>query len=159
MRTPRASIEDEQLATGGQNLEIDKDHILQYAHYGYVYCMLLAFGLYGDQEILLSGGGDGVIKLWQLDQTNSGAITPLASLENGDDSVLALALNGTILYSGRLEGEIHVWDLDTRQLIRRVKAHTVDVLALSVSHGLILSGGANGIAKVQALWKGSSTHY
>ncbi|KAL8822950.1 MAG: hypothetical protein Q9191_006325 [Dirinaria sp. TL-2023a] len=147
VRTPRSSMEDEQLATGGQTLEIHKDHILQYAHYGYVYCMLLASGLYGDQEILLSGGGDGAIKLWQLDQMNCGAITPLASLENGDDSVLALALNGTILYGGRLEGEIHVWDLDTRQLIRRVKAHSVDVLALSVGQGLILSGGANGIAK------------
>ena len=110
--------------------------------------MLLAFGLYGDQEILLSGGGDGAINLWQLDQANGGAVTQLASLENGDDSVLALAINGTILYSGRLDGEINVWDLDTRQLIRRVKAHTTDVLALSVSRGLILSGGANGIAKV-----------
>ena len=113
--------------------------------------MLLAKGLSGneaDEETLISGGGDGTIKLWRLDRRASGAITDPISLENGDDSVLALALDGTFLYSGRLEGDINVWDLDTRQLIRRVKAHTVDVLTLAVGHGLIFSGGANGYAKV-----------
>jgi len=111
--------------------------------------MLLATDLYGDHETLISGGGDGVIKLWCLDKQDGGAITHPMSLENGDDSILALALDGTILYSGRLEGEINVWDLDTRQLIRRVKAHSVDVLTLSVGHGSIFSGASNGIAKVR----------
>ena len=110
--------------------------------------MLLATDLNGDHETLISGGGDGTIRLWSLDQKQSGAISRPTSLENGDDSVLTLALDGTILYSGRLEGEINVWDLDTHQLIRRVKAHTVDVLTLSVGHGSIFSGAANGIAKV-----------
>lgn len=136
---------------GGRELEIDKEHIWQYAHYGYVYCMLLAKGLNGseaDEETLISGGGDGTINLWRLDRSASGAIKEPISLENGDDSILALALDGTFLYSGRLEGDINVWDLDTRQLIRRVKAHTVDVLTLAVGHGLIFSGGANGYVKV-----------
>ena len=110
--------------------------------------MLLASDMCGDGETLISGGGDGAIKLWSLDHGNGGAITRPVPLENGDDSILALALAGTILYSGRLEGEINVWDLDTRQLIRRVKAHSVDVLSLSVGHGSIYSGAANGIAKV-----------
>lgn len=113
--------------------------------------MLLAKGLNGneaDDETLISGGGDGTIKLWRLDRSASGAIKDPVSLENGDDSILALALDGTFLYSGRLEGDINVWDLDTRQLIRRVKAHTVDVLTLAVGRGLIFSGGANGYVKV-----------
>lgn len=113
--------------------------------------MLLAKGLNGneaDEETLISGGGDGTIKLWRLDRSASGAIKDPVSLENGDDSILALALDGTFLYSGRLEGDINVWDLDTRQLIRRVKAHTVDVLTLAVGRGLIFSGGANGYVKV-----------
>ena len=113
--------------------------------------MLLARGLNGneaDEETLISGGGDGTIKLWRLDRSASGAIKDPVSLENGDDSILALALDGTFLYSGRLEGDINVWDLDTRQLIRRVKAHTVDVLTVAVGHGLLFSGGANGYVKV-----------
>lgn len=124
--------------------------------------MLLAKGLNGneaDEETLISGGGDGTIKLWRLDRSASGAIKDSVSLGNGDDSILALALDGTFLYSGRLEGDINVWDLDTRQLIRRVKAHTVDVLTLAVGRGLIFSGGANGYAKVNTcgLWRRSGT--
>ncbi|SLM39934.1 WD40/YVTN repeat-like-containing domain [Lasallia pustulata] len=148
--TPRPAPPGEPRVFGGQELEIDEEHIWQYAHYGYVYCMLLARGLNAneaDEETLISGGGDGTIKLWRLDRSASGAIEDPVSLENGDDSILALALDGTFLYSGRLEGDINVWDLDTRQLIRRVKAHTVDVLTVAVGHGLLFSGGANGYVK------------
>lgn len=113
--------------------------------------MLLAKGLSDDPkvEILISGGGDGTIKLWSLGHgANTGPNKP-TSLENGDNSVLALALDGTVLYSGRLEGDVDVWDLDTQQLIRTIKVHSADVLTLAVGHGLIFSGTANGIAKVR----------
>lgn len=136
---------------GGQDLEIDREHIVQYAHYGYVYCMLLSKALDPndtDAETLISGGGDGIVKLWSLNSDEGGALTEKISLENGDCSVLSMALDGTVLYTGRLEGEVNVWDLDTRQLIRTVRAHNADVLALAVGDGLIFSGGSNGIAKV-----------
>lgn len=99
-------------------------------------------------ETLMSGGGDGVINLWTLDRKSGRHLDNPTSLDNGDESVLALAVDGTILYSGRLEGDVNVWDLDTRQLIRTVKAHTTDVLTLSVGHGHIFTGSANGFAKV-----------
>ena len=137
---------------GGQDLEIVKEHIVQYAHFGYVYCMLLAKGLFNndaEEEILISGGGDGTIKLWTLDRAAGGAIKDVAVLEAGDESVLAMAFDTTFLYSGRLGGEINIWDLDTRQLVRRVKAHVTDVLTLAVGHGLLFSGGANGYARVR----------
>ena len=136
---------------GGQDLEIDREHIIQYAHYGYVYCMLLSKGLDADDadsETLISGGGDGSVKLWSLSSDESAVLTEEISLENGDGSVLSMALDGTVLYTGCLEGDINVWDLDTRQLIRTVKAHNADVLALAVGDGLLFSGGSNGIAKV-----------
>ncbi len=138
-------------AEGGQVLEIDKENIVQYAHYGYVYCMIISKGLNSgrsEDETLISGGGDGTIKLWSLDKHSGGAIKKLVTLENGDNSILAMVLDGTLLYSGRLEGDINVWDLDTHQMIRRVKAHTADVLTLAVGHGLLFSGSANGFAKV-----------
>ncbi|KAL9107434.1 MAG: hypothetical protein Q9187_008425 [Circinaria calcarea] len=150
VRSPRPMETEESRAHGGQILEIDKADILQYAHYGYVYCMLLAKGLCNSdagKETLLSGGGDGTINVWKLGEKPGAAIQHFAKLENGDDSILTMALDGTLLYSGRLGGEINVWDLDTCQLIRQVKAHNTDVLTLAVGHGLIFSGGANGYAK------------
>lgn len=101
-----------------------------------------------NKETLMSGGGDGVINLWTLDRKSGRLLDNPTSLENGDESVLALALDGTLLYSGRLEGDVNVWDLDTRQLIRTVKAHTTDVLTLTVGHGHIFTGSAKGFAKV-----------
>ncbi|KAI9845100.1 MAG: hypothetical protein M1837_005104 [Sclerophora amabilis] len=148
--TPRPVEEAVFRASGGQDLEIDNEHILQYAHYGYVYCMLLTRGLGSngpDEEMLISGGGDGTIKLWNLDSTQSGAISETAVLENGDNSVLSLALNGSFLYSGLLEGDINVWDLETMQLVRSVKAHAEDVLTVSIGGGFIFSGGASGHSK------------
>lgn len=113
--------------------------------------MLLARGLSSggnDSETLISGGGDGTVKLWPLQSDQDGAITKPICLERGDESVLSMALDSTVLYCGRSEGEVDVWDLDTRQLIRTVKAHESDVLTLAVGHGFIFSGGSNGIAKV-----------
>lgn len=150
MITPRPSTASLR-PHGGQDLEIDKDNVVQYAHYGYVYCMLLAKDTNGNdlnEETLISGGGDGVINLWTLDRDSGGIERTPVSLENGDESILSLALDGTLLYSGRLDGEVNVWDLDTRQLIRRVKAHSTDVLTLTVGHGLIFTGSADGFAKV-----------
>ena len=112
--------------------------------------MLLTRGLNDDpsEETLISGGGDGSIKLWSIGNgENTGPNMPI-SLENGDNSVLTIALDGTVLYSGRLEGDIDVWDLDTRQLIRTVKIHSADILTLAVGHNLVFSGAANGTAKV-----------
>lgn len=101
-----------------------------------------------DAETLISGGGDGIVKLWSLDSDESGALSEEISLENGDGSILSMVLDGTVLYTGRLEGDVNVWDLDTRQLIRTVKAHNADVLALAVGYGLLFGGGSNGITKV-----------
>ena len=135
---------------GGQILEIDKLSLLQYAHFGYVYCMALCQGLNHDleEETLITGGGDGTIKLWNLAKGNAGSVKEKTTLENGDNSILTIALNQTVLYAGRLEGEVNVWDLETCQLIRTFKAYDADVMTLSIGHGLVFTGGANGKAKV-----------
>ena len=116
--------------------------------------MLLSTGLdpdNADAETLVSGGGDGIVKLWSLDSDEGGTLTEDISLENGDASILSMAIDGTVLYTGRLEGDVNVWDLDTRQLIRTVKAHNADILALAVGYSLLFSGGSNGNAKVVPL--------
>ena len=101
-----------------------------------------------DEELLVSGGGDGSIKIWQMD---AHAIIALSTMEHGDNSVLSMTTDGNFLYSGRSEGDVDVWDLDTRQLVRTVKAHNADVLTIAVGHDFIFTGGANGWAKVFSL--------
>ena len=139
-----------QFAKGSQSLEIDEHHIHQFAHYGYVYCMLLAKGIVSgeeEREVLISGGGDGVIKVWSLDSNDSGRIHEMCRLENERDegcSVLSIALDGTILYSGLLDGEVNVWDLETRQLVRSLQAHRDDVLTMTIGGGFLFSGGVFG---------------
>lgn len=110
-----------------------------------------------DDEVLISGGGDGVIKIWTLDPESGGSIGHPLLLENGDESVLTMVLDGALLYSGRLDGEVNVWDIETRQLVRRVKAHSADTLTLAFGHGLFFAGGANGIAKVGDSFFGQPT--
>ncbi|KAI9696482.1 MAG: hypothetical protein M1820_008110 [Bogoriella megaspora] len=137
------------IAQGSQSLEIHEQHICQFAHYGYVYCMMLVRGLRprASEEVLISGGGDGVIKIWGLDGDDGGRVHELCALENERDegcSVLSIAIDGTILYSGLLDGQINVWDLETRQLVRSMKAHRDDVLTMTVGGGFLFSGGVFG---------------
>jgi di- and tripeptidase len=153
MRTPRLEEDDPKDAKGGQDLEIHRQHIKQYAHFGYVYCMLLVriHAQEQYQEVLISGGGDGAIKIWSLDMSNSGAIAELYALEDSreeGESVLSLAIDGSILFAGRLAGEVNVWDLETRQLVRSLRCWTDDVLALTVGGGYLFCAGMTGTVEV-----------
>lgn len=151
--TPRSSSATDLRALGGQDLEISKGDIVQYAHFGYVYCVLLVDASTNKSEateMLASGGGDGTIKLWSLDQRD-GSIKDPVCLGEGDESVLSLAHDGSFLYSGRLGGDVNIWDLDARQMIRKLNTRSHDVLTLSVSYDLIFCGGSEGKAKVSSL--------
>ena len=149
--TPRPILEPELEELGGELLEISKANVIPYAHFGYVHCMVLAQGISTTSpqtETLISGGGDGLIKLWELNGNgDKEALTELAVLENGDNPVLSFALNKTLLYAGCLEGEVNVWDLETRQLIRTVKAHSSDIFTVSVGRGITFTGAADGHCK------------
>lgn len=137
------------------NLEIDKNHVHQFAHYGYVYCMLLARGIqaFQGEEVLISGGGDGVIRFWGLGK-EAGGLRNIGHLEDGRDageSVLTIALDGSFLYSGRVEGEINVWDLETRQLIRTMRPHDHDILSLTFGGGYVFAAAIDGSVTVRYL--------
>ena len=134
-------------------LEIDSSNIVQYAHYSYIYCMQLVRGLRGsaeDLETLFTGGGDGDVKLWSIDSHTS-KISEKHILHGGDSGVLSMGVRETFLYCGLTDGEINIWDLDTYQLIRNVKAHQHDVLTMSVWGNSIFSGSGSGSTKVICL--------
>ncbi|KAF7187345.1 putative di- and tripeptidase DUG2 [Pseudocercospora fuligena] len=155
VRTPKPAGSDvvPKHAVGGDELKIDKANVKHFAHYGYVYCMLLAReGVperYGE-DTLVTGGGDGVIKLWKLDAENGGAVEELYSLDDGREeghAILSLAMDGTFVYSGRSGGEVDVWDLETKQLVRNLKAHRDDVQSLTVGGGFLFSAAVTGYVR------------
>ncbi|KAJ2488374.1 hypothetical protein IWW37_004874 [Coemansia sp. RSA 2050] len=114
--------------------------IVDYAHSGYVYSLL------ADGDVVYSGGSDGVIKVWKA----RGGLTLGGELERvaSDVSVQALALDDGLLFAGLQSGGIDVWDLETRQRIRTLPAHSANVFALSVVRHCVFSASSDGDVRV-----------
>jgi di- and tripeptidase len=91
--------------------------------------------------LLILGGGDGDVKLWSLDCKH------IQTLSASDDGILTMIHVDSLLYTGSISGTINLWDLDTLQLIRSVKAHHADVLSLAGIGGYAFSGSAKGFLK------------
>ena len=155
IRTPKPAAEDvvPRHAKGGEVVEIGRSRARHFAHYGYVYCMVLAkVGIpeSGGREILITGGGDGVVNFWTLDKHNEGAVELWYSLDDGREeghSVLSVAIDGNFLYTGRSGGEVDVWDLETRQLVRNIKAHRDDVLTICAGGGFLFTAAITGYVR------------
>ncbi|KAK1782323.1 hypothetical protein QBC45DRAFT_429994 [Copromyces sp. CBS 386.78] len=139
-------------------LEVDPYAVEKYAHYGWVFCMQIAKGptvlVDDDEEVLVSGGGDGTIKLWRLsdkgpgyheDEDTKGSIQELMVLGEDDaESVMSLFVDGSFLYAGKLHGIIELWDLDTKQRLRVIHAHTGNINAVGLRFGLLWSASTDG---------------
>ncbi|KAH9999721.1 glutathione degradosome [Xylariaceae sp. FL0662B] len=146
-------------------LETDQRANKMFAHYGYVYCMLITKGIsaYTDPEddVLISGSGDGTIKVWKLGGREIGpdgyenGIEELMVLGDEDAaSVMSLTVDQSFLYSGKLGGIVELWDLDTQQKLRVIKAHKGDVMALQMGWGYLWSASRSGTAS-----KHDTAHY
>ncbi|PGH14313.1 hypothetical protein AJ79_03135 [Helicocarpus griseus UAMH5409] len=149
-RNPDAGEAAEKLGHGGQTLTFKRDQHKLYAHNGYIYCMLLTRGLEewaNGGEILLTGSGDGSVKLWELGKGKEGAPIELAELKNGSDSVLSIAIDGTFLYCGLSGGSVNIWNLDSRQIIKKLTAHTGDLWAIDVLGGVTITGDSSGVVR------------
>ena len=142
------------LKQGVRLLEIPKNRIRQFAHFGYVHCMTLARGLSGapaDSETLITAGGDGAVCLWSLDSSDRGKPVLSARLEDDREdaaSVQAIAIEGNFLFAGHVDGEINLWDLETRQLLRGCKAFNTDVLSVTIASGHLFGTSDGGEVKV-----------
>lgn len=117
--------------------------------------MLLVRGLVESapsEEVLITGAGDGVVKLWSLDQDKTNAApSQMAKLQNGDP-VLSIAVDGSFLYCGLAGGALNIWNLDSHQLVKRITRHTGDLWAVDIIHGVAVCGDSNGIVKVVLLY-------
>jgi len=103
-----------------------------------------------DQDMLISGGGDGTIKMWKLTSNQSEGIKEVACLGEDDaESVLSMAVDGSFLYSSKPDGIVELWDLDTKQKLRVIKAHRGNVMTLQMGWGYLWSAGSTGFARVR----------
>lgn len=140
-------------------LEMHPGSTRNFAHYGYVYSMLVAKGptveVDADDDVLVSGAGDGTIKVWSLghaseDDDDAGSIQEIMTLGTDDaESVLSLTLDGSFLYAGKLDGVVELWDLDTAQRLRVIKAHDCDIMSLQMGWGYLWTAASNGWASVR----------
>lgn len=120
-------------------LFIANSDCVTYAHFGYIYCLLLVH--LNEKPCLISGSGDSTIKVWSIDPetgalkptaktlTSFNPVTPITTpqLPNGSSikslatdlgAVLTMTVHGSTLYSGYQDGLIKIWDLDTFTCIR-----------------------------------------
>lgn len=104
-----------------------------------------------DNKTVLSGGRDGTVKRFSLENLNSRFVTKLeAELAPHEAHVLELAVdkvNGRVCSTGR-DGKLHISDLATNRLLRTIEiedaapAHAAD---FSSDGKMLLAGSTNGI--------------
>ncbi|RUP44419.1 hypothetical protein BC936DRAFT_149478 [Jimgerdemannia flammicorona] len=130
----RAGTEDDDEEPARETRFVADGDVYMSAHDGYVYALLLGRDLPNDNgDILISGSGDGDVKLWTI--TDDASIRLLRTLPgNPDKGILTLALlDDEYLFCGMQGGDIKIWDLETD-----------DVLALTIKNHQIFSGSADG---------------
>lgn len=86
-------------------------------------------------ECIITGGGDGISRVWCLTRNANGfvSVSSLGTVLDSEETVLAQATDFPFLYCGLSEGIIKIWDLTTKQLVSTL--HTPDksdIISISV---------------------------
>lgn len=118
-------------------IEVPPANAVSFAHNSFIYAMQIvnrstflnnsAVPVFA--EYLVSAGGDGLVKLWGL-QNSPGVPEFIKELDCGEP-VLGLAVSGFFLYAGLGAGHVQVWDLLTFQLIKLITKDSSDVNTLA----------------------------
>ncbi|TDL23199.1 Zn-dependent exopeptidase [Rickenella mellea] len=132
-------------------LQVPVSNVIDSAHFGYVYSMALlpstlegtdSYDKGGKQILLVTGSGDETVKLWIC--TPAGP-TLVHTFEGCAGAVLSIVARHGTVYGGCQDGQIKVWDLETKTLVRTIIAQEgVDVLSLSMIDKDLYSCSANG---------------
>ncbi|XP_074411053.1 F-box/WD repeat-containing protein 10 [Zonotrichia albicollis] len=103
-------------------------------HYATITC------LHSHQEHLVSGAGDGMVKVWSLESGKC-----LRTLMHSSP-VGAVRMDGTHVVSGGHRGLVKVWSAETGALIKTLERHQGPVLCLSFDQWHLVTGGSDGYA-------------
>ena len=102
---------------------------------------------------MVSGGGDGTVKVWRVDNTDELAtFHELDGFEGHADLATALSFSpdGALLASGSEDYTVRIWQVDTRRVVRSLTGHldTVRSVAWSPKSELLASGSDDGTVRV-----------
>lgn len=103
-----------------------------------------------EMEVLVTGGGDGTIKIWSLYELDVAGLVAMYKFKNDSASVLSLAHNGIFLYAGLANGRVQVYNLDSQQLVQKINVGSDDVTTVQVMDRVAFCGTSNGLLKVCA---------
>ncbi|KIM43328.1 hypothetical protein M413DRAFT_69177 [Hebeloma cylindrosporum] len=139
-------------------LSIPASNVIDSAHYGYIYCMVvLRKSGHGIQ--LATGSGDETVKLWSCSSQTPELVHEFLC-DHG--AVLALVAKGDTIYAGCQDGYVRVFDLETKTFVRTIIVQEgIDILAMSMLGSDLYTCSANGWVKrwsasfdCTASWKG-----
>jgi pleiotropic regulator 1 len=104
-------------------------------------------------EMFATGGGDRVIKVWDLAKASVGASDALKITLTGHISPvrgLAFSDRHPYLFSAGEDKQVKCWDLETNQVIRHYHGHLSGIFALSLHPTLdiLVTGGRDAVARV-----------
>ncbi|XP_030817833.1 F-box/WD repeat-containing protein 10-like [Camarhynchus parvulus] len=103
-------------------------------HYATITC------LHSHQEHLVSGAGDGMVKVWSLESGKC-----LRTLMHSSP-VGAVRMDGAHVVSGGHRGLVKVWSAETGALIKTLERHRGPVLCLSFDQWHLITGSSDGYA-------------
>ncbi|EDO15431.1 hypothetical protein Kpol_1027p5 [Vanderwaltozyma polyspora DSM 70294] len=137
-------------------LEIPSENIISYAHNGFIYSIYRLQHTFLEnndksivaKEFIITGGGDGLSKLWKVTKDSIGQISVDLDPEffDNDDSVLSQTFEFPFLYCGLSDGVLKIWDLNTRQLVSTLRTpDPYDIISLSIYHNHVFAINESGI--------------
>jgi WD40 repeat protein len=105
----------------------------------------LAFS--ADGKRLISGSADRTARVWGLSEAGTPELGRFAGHPGGVQSVV-LASDGATAWSSGGENAIHEWTVADGAEVRKVEGHGGNVVALHVRDQMLISGSADGTARV-----------
>lgn len=157
------SMDEEMSSTPSAILEIPAENIVNYAHNGFIYSICELDTQFRDifqQECadckerpsqtcqyIISGGGDGVCKIWAFDATAKGDVGMYFCKEmQCEDSVLSMDIEFPFLYCGLSDGIVKIMDLGTNQRVSTLSTkQKSDIICLSVYNDYVFAVNEEGI--------------
>lgn len=134
---------DGSLAVDWTLVEVPKDNRIVFAHNSFVYAMAASYNTQSGEWMLITGAGDGTLKLWGL--KSSGRLRELACYEV-EDSILSLSFASfSQVYCGLASGSVLALDLDTWQSISHVTIAKSPLLAVAVSGDMLYAAQGSSI--------------
>ncbi|KAK6930642.1 WD40 repeat [Dillenia turbinata] len=114
----------------------------------------LVYAITVERDVLFTGAQDGTIYAWKFNLESNSFQGP-ASLKGHEGAVVSLVVGANRLYSGSMDHNIKVWDIDTSQCFQTLNGHSAVVMTLLFWDQHLFSCSLDNTIKV---WAASEDH-